>query len=82
MATGTRKKEDPLNTHGTGYHEGDAVQIKDEGATVKGIVRAVHGDGKRVDVHIGHSGHKNNGRVVTVGLDDVRPLGKQHDDEE
>jgi hypothetical protein len=77
MPVGTRKKDDPLNTHDTGYHHGDLVEVLDEGNWVKGVVYAIQAKGPKVDVHIGHVGHKNNGRVVTVGLDDVRPAGKQ-----
>jgi hypothetical protein len=38
---------------------------------VKGIVVAAHAGGKQIDVHIGHPGHKNNGRIVTVDTSDV-----------
>lgn len=74
---GIRASDDEFNTHDTGYHEGDAVLVLDEGVQVKGIVRGIQAKGPKLDVHIGHPGHKNNGRVVTLGLDDVEPITKQ-----
>lgn len=81
MPKGTRARDDKFNTHETGYHEGDLVEVLDEGSWVKGVVRGIQEKGPKIDVHIGHSGHKNNGRVVVVGLDDVRPMatGQQKD---
>lgn len=70
---GPRKKDDPQNIEGSGYHYRDRVKVTHLARATEGIVEAIHQDGKKIDVRIDSPGHPEHGRVVTFAPNELEP---------
>ena len=76
--TGSRTEDHSEDVKKNTYDYNEEVEVLDEGSWVKGIATGFQHEGRKVVVMIGHLGHKNNGRYVTVDSSDVRPLKAEH----